>query len=205
MRHNRTKFADFYLPPRHRFGVARRPLTCDCNLSWQSDMFLLYIKVGVRRQFDRSWQIFDKVSSISQSREVWILGRPLSATRHSHLWLQLLLTLFTIATFVWNLHISLSAHWWVSFSSQDFLKPTQQTQCTWKSICSKYGKNHAETLQDDDYHILRLAVLDDHEWMVLRRIERIESGTKRLRPCWEIMTDRWSSYRLERAYLGVSL
>ena len=121
MRHNRTKFADFSPSP-HRFGVACRPLTCDCNLSWQSDMFLLYIKVGVRRQFDRSWQIFDKVSSISQSREVWILGRPLSATRHSHLGLRLLLTLFTIATFVWNLHTSLSALWWVSFFQPGFPK-----------------------------------------------------------------------------------
>ena len=36
-----------FFSPCHRFGVARRPLTCDCKLSWQSDMFLLYIKVGL--------------------------------------------------------------------------------------------------------------------------------------------------------------
>ena len=51
--------------------------------------------------------------------------------------------------------------------------------------------NPLEILQDDDYHVFGLAVLDDHEWMVLRRIGN-ESGTggNRLRPCREIMTDR---------------
>ena len=60
-----------------------------------------------------------------------------------------------------------------------------------------WEESDAETLQDDDYHIFGLAVLCDHEWMVLRRIGN-ESGTRRLKPCTEIMTDRCrSSYRLE--------
>ena len=61
--------------------------------------------------------------------------------------------------------------------------------CNLKFIFSNFGRNPVETLQDDDYHIFGLAVLEDHEWMVLRRIGN-ESGTRRLRPCREIMTDR---------------
>ena len=199
----KTKFADFP-PPRHRFGVARRPLTCDCNLSvWH--VFALYKGDGcVCRQFDRSWQIFDKVSSISQSREVWILGLwTLSASRHDHFWLQTAPHSFHdcnlgLKSSYISLYISLSALVNEShFSSQEFLKPTQLTDIF--TLLSKSGHilDHgnamifgwgvlenqrimrAESLQDDDYHIFGLAVLGNHEWMVLRRIGN-ESGTRRV-------------------------
>ena len=41
---------------------------------------------------------------------------------------------------------------------------------------------------------IRISSVGAHEWMVLLRRIGNESGTRRLRPCWEIMTDRWSAF-----------
>ena len=97
-----------FFSPRFCFGVARRPLTCDCKLSWQSDMFLLYIKVGlvptVWKVLTNFWQSVVNFPNPGTWSEA--CGGRFLQLATLIFGSKLLLSLFTIATLVSNLHIS---------------------------------------------------------------------------------------------------
>ena len=142
-----------------------------------------------RRQFDRSWQIFDKVSSISQSRELGACGgrflQPTTLICSFHK-----CNLGFKPSYVSNGEshffqpgLSLNQHKWYVWWKYTYLGFWKwqlngvHFKIDFVNIWPNLGRNPAETFQEDDYHIFGLAVLDDHEWMVLRRIGN-ESGTE---------------------------
>ena len=121
-----------FFSPRHRFGVARRPLTCDCKLSWQSDMFLLYIKVGlvptVWKVLTNFWQSVVNFPNPGTWSEA--CGGRFLQLATLIFGSKLLLSLFTIATLVSNLHISMAGETHF-FPSRIVLKLIQVTGHIW--------------------------------------------------------------------------
>ena len=181
-RHNHI--CRFFLPL-HRFGVA----SPDCKLSWQSDMFLLHMKVGVPPTV---WQVLTNFwQSVVNFPKPGTRGlrRPLSATHQSHLLFSQLQPWLQIFTCVkWRVSffqpgLSLNQHKWYVWWKYTYLGFWEwqwngvHFKIDFVNIWPNLGRNPAETFQEDDYHIFGLAVLDDHEWMVLRRIGN-ESGTE---------------------------
>ena len=172
-----------FFSPRFCFGVARRPLTCDCKLSWQSDIFLLYMKVGlvptVWKVLTNFWQSvvnFPNPGTWSGPAAAAFCNSPLSfsAPNCSSVFSQLQ-PWFQI--FIYQL--AGEAQFFRSRIVRKLIQVTSEHvyahrwKCThlWSlewywhfeidisNIWPNFGRNPVETLQDDDYHIFGLAVL----------------------------------------------